>query len=75
MRERGRREGGHAHMGRDRAPGARGPRPGRAGPHHRSKSRGTHNHRSEAKRETKSATRQDECAIKHDIRQKKYASA
>jgi hypothetical protein len=39
------------------------------------KTHDTHNHRSEFDREPKSETRRDEHAIKHDIRQKKYASA
>jgi hypothetical protein len=50
------RGGGHG-IGRGMAPGARGPRLGRAGLHRGSKSRGSHNHRSEYKRETKSETR------------------
>jgi hypothetical protein len=67
----GARRQGRAHQGRAKL-GQAGL--GWAGPHRGSKSRGTHNHRSKTKCETKSATRQDERAIKHDIRQKKYAS-
>jgi hypothetical protein len=49
-------------MERDRAPGARGPRPGRAGldrvgPHRGTTTHDEHNHRSESQCETKSKTR------------------
>jgi hypothetical protein len=58
--------------------GARGARakagPSWAGPHRGSKSRGTHNHRSESKSRNENQTRLGKHAIKHDIRQKKYDS-
>jgi hypothetical protein len=55
------RGGGHD-IGRGRAPGVRGPSPGRArpdrvGPHCGTTTHDEHNHRSESKRETKSKTR------------------
>jgi hypothetical protein len=55
----GKRPGEGGAWGRDRTPGAREPRPGRAGPHRGSKSHGTHNHRSEFKswNETEQNTR------------------
>jgi hypothetical protein len=74
LNERKGEKGGGARMGRWGAGGARakgGPswaRPSQAGLrwaglHRGSKSCGTHNHRSESKRETKSAMRRDERAI------------
>jgi hypothetical protein len=62
-------------MGEGQGAGGTRARAGRAGPHRVSKSRDTHNHRSESNREPKSETRRDEHVIKHDITQKKYASA
>jgi hypothetical protein len=67
-------------MGEGQGAGGAGARAGRAGLgwaglHRGSKSHGTHNQISESNREPKSETRRDEHAIKHDIRQKKYASA
>jgi hypothetical protein len=70
MRGRGARGGGTC-MGR---PGARGPiwaGPSWAGPHRRSKTRGTHNHRSEDQ-STKQNRKRDYAthAIKHEIRRR-----
>jgi hypothetical protein len=69
--ERDREEGG-AHGGGGGAPGARGPRPGRAAGRNPT-ARTTIDRNSN--RGSKSETRRGEDAIKHDIRQKKYASA
>jgi hypothetical protein len=76
MRERERREG---------APGAHQARPGqvrpgragsgRAGSRAGTEANNTRDHISDSNHEPKSETRRDEHAIKHDIRQKKYASA
>jgi hypothetical protein len=68
-------EGGTGGGARVGAPGARrvGPgwaRLGRARSHRGSKTHDMRNHRSESKRKTKFATRRDEHAIKHDIRQR-----
>jgi hypothetical protein len=60
------REGRGEHGG---APGARGQGQAETEAHN------TRDHRSETTRESKSETRRDKHAIKHDIRQKKYASA
>jgi hypothetical protein len=70
MRERERREGA---QGRHERQGCAGP--GRAGSRAGIEAHNTRDHRSDSNREPKSVTRQDEHAIKHDIRQKKYASA
>jgi hypothetical protein len=64
-------------MGGGGAPGARGPRPSRAGLGSvagRNPTARTITDRN-SNRGSKSETRQGEHAIKHDIRQKKYASA
>jgi hypothetical protein len=49
--------------------------PGRAGSRARMEAHNTHDHGSESNCESKSETRRDEHAIKHNTRQKKYASA
>jgi hypothetical protein len=71
---RGRDLGGGAHRGGHGARGARAELgravSGWAGPHRGSKPRGTHNHRSESKREMEITTRRDEHTIKHYIRQR-----
>jgi hypothetical protein len=77
MRERERREGpqGGGTGARDARARADRAELGRAGSRRGAKTHDTHNHRSESDHEPKSKTRRDEHAIKHDIRQKKYASA
>jgi hypothetical protein len=50
-------------------------RSGWIGLHRGLKSHSTHNHRSESNCDLKSEMRRGEHAIKHDIRQNKYASA
>jgi hypothetical protein len=69
------REGAHGGgRGARGAPGRAGPswaRLGRAG----TEAHNTRDHRSEFDHESKSETKRDDLAIKHDIRQKKYASA
>jgi hypothetical protein len=64
-------------MGEAVAPGARRARLDRAGLGRggRAEAHNTRDHRSETTCESKSETRRDKHAIKHDIRQKKYASA
>jgi hypothetical protein len=75
LNERKEKKGGGTRMGEGQ--GARGARArlGRARSRRGPKSHDTHNHRSETKRETNSAMRRDERVIKHDIRQKRNASA
>jgi hypothetical protein len=73
MRERERREGARrGDTGARGTPGQAGP--GRAGSRARTVAHNTRDHRSDSNREPKSETRRDEHAIKHNIRQKKYAS-
>jgi hypothetical protein len=60
MREKGERRGGGTRMGEAGAP--------------RTEAHNTRDHRSESNCESKSETRRDRRVIKHNIRQKEYAS-
>jgi hypothetical protein len=74
--------GAQGRQGTRGVPGRARAEPDRAGPDRaglghgpRQKPTNTRDHRSDSNREPKSETRRDEYTIKHDIRQKKYASA
>jgi hypothetical protein len=76
MRERGEgaRMGGFERQGRVGRAGLSRAGSGWAGSRAGTEAHNTHDHRSESNCESKSEMRRDKRAIKHNIRQKKYAS-